>query len=79
MDGHADVTVDVAIVGVASPARGWPTVLARDGYAVLVLERQTSYRDKVRGEVLCCSRVAEIADLWALLPGLGRANLPVAK
>jgi 2-polyprenyl-6-methoxyphenol hydroxylase-like FAD-dependent oxidoreductase len=38
-------------------------VLARDGYEVLVLERQTSYRDKVRGEALCCWGVAEMLAL----------------
>ena len=30
------------------------TVLARDGYQVVVLERQTAYWDKVRGEPLAC-------------------------
>ena len=39
------------------------TVLARDGYEVLVLERQTAYRDKVRGEALCCWGVAELLAL----------------
>lgn len=52
MDGRADVTVDVAIVGGGIAGAALATVLARDGYEVLVLERQTSYRDKVRGEVL---------------------------
>ncbi len=38
-------------------------MLARDGYEVLLLERQTSYRDKVRGEVLLCWGVAEMLAL----------------
>ena len=52
VDGRADVTVDVAIVGGGIAGAALATVLARDGYEVLLLERQTSYRDKVRGEVL---------------------------
>ena len=51
MHGHADVTVDVAIVGGGIAGAALATVLARDGYQVLLLERQTTYRDKVRGEV----------------------------
>ena len=54
MGGRADVTVDVAIVGGGIAGAALATVLARDGYTVLLLERQTSYRDKVRGEVLVC-------------------------
>ncbi len=52
MDKRADVTVDVAIVGGGIAGAALATVLARDGYEVLLLERQTSYRDKVRGEFL---------------------------
>ena len=63
MDGRADVTVDVAIVGGGIAGAALATVLARDGYEVLLLERQTSYRDKVRGEVLCCWGVAEMLAL----------------
>ncbi len=63
VDGRADVTVDVAIVGGGIAGAALATVLARDGYEVLLLERQTSYRDKVRGEVLCCWGVAEMLAL----------------
>ena len=62
MDKRADVTVDVAIVGGGIAGAALATVLARDGCEVLLLERQTSYRDKVRGEILAagawprCSR-----------------------
>src|SRR4051795_9517350 len=63
MDGRADVTVDVAIVGGGIAGAALATVLARDGYDVLLLERQTSYRDKVRGEFLSCWGVAEMLAL----------------
>ena len=58
VDGRADATVDVAIVGGGIAGAALATVLARDGYEVLLLERQTSYRDKVRGEILVCWGVA---------------------
>ena len=63
MDKRADVTVDVAIVGGGIAGAALATVLARDGYEVLLLERQTSYRDKVRGEFLSCWGVAEMLGL----------------
>jgi 2-polyprenyl-6-methoxyphenol hydroxylase-like FAD-dependent oxidoreductase len=63
VDGRADVTVDVAIVGGGIAGSALATVLARDGYEVLLLERQTTYRDKVRGEILCCWGVAEMLAL----------------
>jgi 2-polyprenyl-6-methoxyphenol hydroxylase-like FAD-dependent oxidoreductase len=55
--------VDVAIVGGGIAGAALATVLARDGYEVLLLERQTSYRDKVRGEFLSCWGVAEMLGL----------------
>jgi 2-polyprenyl-6-methoxyphenol hydroxylase-like FAD-dependent oxidoreductase len=57
------VTVDVAIVGGGIAGAALATVLARDGHQVLLLERQTSYRDKVRGEFLSCWGVAEMLAL----------------
>ena len=63
VDGRADITVDVAIVGGGIAGAALATVLARDGYEVLLLERQTSYRDKVRGEILVCWGVAEMLAL----------------
>ena len=63
MDVRTDVTVDVAIVGAGIAGAALATVLARDGYEVLVLERQTTYRDKVRGEALACWGVAEVLAL----------------
>jgi 2-polyprenyl-6-methoxyphenol hydroxylase-like FAD-dependent oxidoreductase len=58
-----DHCADVVIVGGGIAGSALATVLARDGYEVLVLERQTTYRDKVRGEVLCCWGVAEMLGL----------------
>jgi 2-polyprenyl-6-methoxyphenol hydroxylase-like FAD-dependent oxidoreductase len=63
VDGRADVSVDVAIVGGGIAGAALATVLAREGYDVLLLERQTTYRDKVRGEVLVCWGVAEMLAL----------------
>jgi 2-polyprenyl-6-methoxyphenol hydroxylase-like FAD-dependent oxidoreductase len=54
---------DVVVVGGGIAGSALATVLARDGYDVLVLERQTSYRDKVRGEVMGCWGVAELQRL----------------
>jgi 2-polyprenyl-6-methoxyphenol hydroxylase-like FAD-dependent oxidoreductase len=59
MSGSADVVV----VGGGIAGSSLATVLARDGYQVVVLERQTSYRDKVRGEALSCWGVAELLQL----------------
>ena len=42
MSGSADVVV----VGGGIAGSSLATVLARDGYQVVVLERQTTYRDK---------------------------------
>jgi 2-polyprenyl-6-methoxyphenol hydroxylase-like FAD-dependent oxidoreductase len=54
---------EVVIVGGGIAGSALATVLARDGVEVLVLERQTSYRDKVRGEVMVCWGVAEMLRL----------------
>jgi 2-polyprenyl-6-methoxyphenol hydroxylase-like FAD-dependent oxidoreductase len=59
MSGSADVVV----VGGGIAGSSLATVLARDGYQVIVLERQTAYRDKVRGEALACWGVAELLRL----------------
>jgi 2-polyprenyl-6-methoxyphenol hydroxylase-like FAD-dependent oxidoreductase len=59
MNGSADVVV----VGGGIAGSSLATVMARDGYQVVVLERQTTYRDKVRGEVLVCWGVAELLRL----------------
>jgi 2-polyprenyl-6-methoxyphenol hydroxylase-like FAD-dependent oxidoreductase len=58
-----DRTHDVVVVGGGIAGSALATVLARDGVDVLVLERQTSYRDKVRGETLVCWGVAELQRL----------------
>jgi 2-polyprenyl-6-methoxyphenol hydroxylase-like FAD-dependent oxidoreductase len=56
-------SADVVVVGGGIAGSALATVLARDGFEVLVLERQTAYRDKVRGEVLLCWGVAEVLRL----------------
>jgi 2-polyprenyl-6-methoxyphenol hydroxylase-like FAD-dependent oxidoreductase len=54
---------DVAIVGAGIGGAALATVLARAGLDVLVLERQTVYRDKVRGEFMAPWGVAETLRL----------------
>ena len=44
-----DRSVDVVVVGGGIAGSALATVLARRGLDVVVLERQTAYRDKVRG------------------------------
>jgi 2-polyprenyl-6-methoxyphenol hydroxylase-like FAD-dependent oxidoreductase len=54
---------DVVIVGAGVGGAALATVLARGGLDVLVLERQTVYRDKVRGEFMAPWGVAETLRL----------------
>jgi 2-polyprenyl-6-methoxyphenol hydroxylase-like FAD-dependent oxidoreductase len=54
-------------------------VLAREGYQVVVLERQTAYRDKVRGEVMCCWGVAELLRLGLEKPLLDAGGCYVTR
>ena len=54
---------DVVVVGGGIAGSSLATVLASEGYQVVVLERQTTYRDKVRGEVMGCWGVAELLRL----------------
>lgn len=56
-------TADVVVVGGGIAGSALATVLARNGREVLVLERQTTYRDKVRGEGVALWGVAELLRL----------------
>ncbi|MEW2515377.1 FAD-dependent oxidoreductase [Streptomyces sp. NPDC046870] len=56
-------TADVVVVGGGIAGSALAAVLARSGHEVAVLERQTVYRDKVRGEVMACWGVAELQRL----------------
>ncbi|MDT7597462.1 MAG: hypothetical protein QOJ06_3008 [Pseudonocardiales bacterium] len=56
-------SADVVVVGGGIAGSALATVMARDGYQVVMLERHTSYRDKVRGEALLCWGVAEVLRL----------------
>jgi 2-polyprenyl-6-methoxyphenol hydroxylase-like FAD-dependent oxidoreductase len=64
---------EVVIVGAGIGGAALATVLARAGRDVLVLERQTVYRDKVRGEYMQPWGVAETQrlDLTDILLGAG--------
>ena len=55
--------VDVVIIGGGIACNALATVLARAGRAVLVLERSTVYRDRVRGEIFQPWGVAEARRL----------------
>jgi 2-polyprenyl-6-methoxyphenol hydroxylase-like FAD-dependent oxidoreductase len=65
----------VVVVGGGIAGSSLAITLARDGLDVLLLERQTVYRDKVRGEVLPAWGVAEVLrlNLDATLLGAGGA------
>src|SRR5262245_9707958 len=56
-------TFEVVIIGGGIAGNALATVLARAGKAVLVLERSTAYRDRVRGELLQPWGVAEARRL----------------
>lgn len=64
---------DVVIAGAGIGGSALATVLARAGLAVLVLEKETEYRDRVRGEWLAPWGVAEAQrlDLYATLRAAG--------
>jgi len=55
--------IDAAVVGGGIAGSALAAALAGDGYEVLLLERQTTYRDKVRGEVFNCWGVEELLQL----------------
>src|SRR5262249_35036531 len=63
--------VDVVVVGGGIAGSAVAKAAAERGLDVLVLERQTSYRDKVRGEVLAPWGVAEARRLGVDEPLLG--------
>ncbi|WP_181782727.1 NAD(P)/FAD-dependent oxidoreductase [Pseudonocardia pini] len=56
-------TADVVVVGGGIAGSALATVLAREGRDVLLLEKETAYRDKVRGEFLSCWGVEEALRL----------------
>ncbi|MBY8889355.1 FAD-dependent monooxygenase [Streptomyces sp. PTM05] len=55
--------VDAVVVGGGIAGSALAAALAGDGYDVVLLERQTVYRDKVRGEVINCWGVEELMQL----------------
>ena len=56
-------SVDVVVVGGGIAGSALATALARGGLDVVLLERQTAYRDKVRGEVFLPWGAAEVMRL----------------
>ncbi|MGH3930498.1 MAG: FAD-dependent oxidoreductase, partial [Pseudonocardiaceae bacterium] len=61
--GRGKVSYDVVVIGAGIAGSALATVLARDGYEVLIIERQASYRDKVRGEAMMPWGVGEMLHL----------------
>ena len=59
---------DVAIVGAGIAGGALGTVLARAGLEVVLLEREHSYPDRVRGEFMAPWGVTELAKLELLQP-----------
>jgi 2-polyprenyl-6-methoxyphenol hydroxylase-like FAD-dependent oxidoreductase len=59
---------DAVIVGAGIAGGALGTVLARAGFGVVLLERETSYPDRVRGEFLVPWGVTELAKLKLLQP-----------
>ncbi|MFC8247969.1 NAD(P)/FAD-dependent oxidoreductase [Streptomyces chartreusis] len=55
--------IDAVVVGGGIAGSALAAALAGDGHEVLLLERQTTYRDKVRGEVINCWGVEELLQL----------------
>jgi flavin-dependent dehydrogenase len=65
-------TADVVIVGGGIAGSALATVLARGGHEVVLLERQSVYRDKVRGEGMA----DPVLGGPRLTPQLGPENVP---
>ncbi|MBV9566366.1 MAG: FAD-dependent monooxygenase [Bradyrhizobium sp.] len=63
---HADPDIVIVGAGIAGGALG--TVLARAGFGVTLLERESSYPDRVRGEFMAPWGVTELAKLALLQP-----------
>ena len=59
---------DVVIVGAGIAGGALGTVLARGGFEVVLLERENSYPDRVRGEFMAPWGVTELAKLELLQP-----------
>ena len=63
---HSEPDVVIVGAGIAGGALG--TVLARDGFEVVLLERENSYPDRVRGEFMAPWGVTELAKLELMQP-----------
>lgn len=70
-------TYDLAIVGGGIGGAALATVMARDGYSVLLLEQSDTYVDRVRGEWIAPWGVAEThrVGLYDLLRSVGGHHL----
>ena len=59
---------DVVIVGAGIGGGALGAVLARAGFEVVLLERENSYPDRVRGEFMATWGVTELAKFELLQP-----------
>lgn len=65
-DRMTNLSPEIVIVGGGVGGGALATVLARNGVEVVVLERETSYPDRVRGEFIAPWGVAEFKRLGLL-------------
>ena len=68
---------DLVIVGGGLAGAALATVMARAGARVLVLERETRFRDRIRGETIHPWGVAELRALGLEAPLLARCARPI--
>jgi menaquinone-9 beta-reductase len=79
LPGPLPAAVDVLVAGGGVAGSALAAALARAGVAVLLVEREARFRDRVRGDALFPWGAAELAKLGLadLLPASGARPLPV--
>ena len=70
------MNVDIAIAGGGLAGAALGTVLARSGMKVLILERETKFKDRVRGENMMPWGVARARRLGVPCAASARTKVP---